>query len=310
MPENKNTLNVRLSLKYDSYENWSTRNPVLLKGEVAFTTVPEGDTNNISKSLPAVLAKVGDGEHAYNDLPFVTAKSADVSEWAKANVKPEYTATEIAGLEDYIKERSDIDTDTQYKIVKVTDYQYKLMSKALGATEFTDVPDAVINIPQFDDSAIISRLAAIDGEEGTVAKIDERLTTAESEIDTLQNKIGGLNGAMHFKGVVDVDPTTITEGYVSGDVVLFNKKEYVFDETQGKFIELGDEGSLVTRDELTDTADALKTELKTYADTAEQDALTAAQTYTNEQIAALKTDLILNCGDSNIVVAENTDPQA
>jgi hypothetical protein len=184
------------------------------------------------------------------------------------------------------------------------------MSKALGATEFTDVPDAVINIPQFDDSAIISRLTAIDGEEGTVAKIDERLTTAEGEIDTLQNKIGGLNGAMHFKGVVDTDPTTITEGYASGDVVLFNKKEYVFDETQGKFIELGDEGSLVTRDELTDTADALKTELKTYADTAEQDALSAAKTYTNEQIAAFKTDLILNCGDSNIVVAENTDPQA
>lgn len=307
MSENK--LNVRLSLKYDSYENWKTRNPVLLKGEVAFTTLPEDDTSGHARELPAVLVKVGDGEHAYNDLKFISARAADVSEWAKADVKPEYTATEITDLDKFISELVtgelgiSIDTDTQYTITKVNDYQYKLMSKAKGDEQFT-TEVATLDIPKYDDTALTTK----------VNGIDERLTTAEGEIDTLQNQIGGLTGAMHFKGVVDVDPTTITEGYASGDVVLFNKKEYVFDETQSKFIELGDEGSLVTRDELT-TKD---TELRNYTDTAKQAAITAAQTYTNDQIAALKTDLILDCGDSNIATTndgtdegtENTEPQA
>lgn len=304
MPENR--LNVRLSLKYDSYENWSTRNPVLLKGEVAFTTVPVGDANNISKSLPAVLVKVGDGVTAYNELPFVTAKSADVSDWAKADAKPEYTATEITGLEEYISNLVtgelgiSIDTDTQYTIVPVEGnaYQYKLMSKGKDDEEFTEA--ATLDIPKYDDSAILERLTAIDGENGTVAGIDTRLTAAEGDIDTLQSQIGGLTGAMHFKGVVDVDPATMTdedlvntddEGnttpkYASGDVVLYSKKEYVFDATQNKFIELGDEGSLVTRDELTA-------------------ATTTSKSYTDEQIAALKTDLILDCGDSNIATTND-----
>lgn len=292
----ENRLNVRLSLKYDSYENWKTRNPVLLKGEVAFTTIPEGDTSGEARELPAVLVKVGDGEHAYNDLKFISAKAADVSEWAKADTKPEYKAEDITGLEKYISDLVtdelgiSIDTDTQYTIVPVEGnaYQYKLMSKGKDDEEFTEV--ATLDIPKYDDSAILERLTAIDGENGTVAGIDTRLTAAEGDIDTLQSQIGGLTGAMHFKGVVDVDPTTITEGYASGDVVLFEKKEYVFDATQNKFIELGDEGSLTTRDEV-----------ESKVETAE----TNSKNYTDEQIAALKTELILDCGDSNIATTND-----
>ncbi len=314
MSENK--LNVRLSLKYDSYENWKTRNPVLLKGEVAFTTLPEDDTSGYARELPAVLVKVGDGEHAYNDLKFISARAADVSEWAKAESRPEYAATEITGLKTYISDLVtgelgiSIDTDTQYKIVPVEGdaYQYKLMSKAKGDEDFT-TEVATLDIPKYDDKAILERLTAIDGENGTVAGINTRLTTAEGNINTLQSQIGGLTGAMHFKGVVDVDPTTITEGYASGDVVLYNKKEYVFDAdatTENKFIELGDEGSLTTR-----------TEVESKVETA----VTNSKNYTDEQIAALKTELILDCGDSKIATTnegtdegtdegtENTDPQ-
>lgn len=76
-------LNVRIALKYDSYANWTTNNPILKAGEVAICTVPNGDTNNVSTSLPAVLMKVGDGTSDYNSLPFVSAKAADVYSWAK-----------------------------------------------------------------------------------------------------------------------------------------------------------------------------------------------------------------------------------
>lgn len=79
-------LNVRIALKYDTYANWTTNNPVLKQGEVAICTVPTGDANNVSTSLPAVLMKVGDGTSNYNTLPFISAKAADVYAYAK---KPE-----------------------------------------------------------------------------------------------------------------------------------------------------------------------------------------------------------------------------
>ena len=79
-------LNVRIALKYDTYANWTTNNPILKAGEVAIATVPTGDNNNVSTSLPAVLMKVGDGTSNYNALPFLSAKAADVHAYAK---KPE-----------------------------------------------------------------------------------------------------------------------------------------------------------------------------------------------------------------------------
>jgi hypothetical protein len=281
MAENK--LNVRLGLKYDTYENWKKNNPVLLAGEVAFTTVPQSDASGVSRELPAVLAKVGDGTTPYNQLPFLMAKAADVSEWAKAEDKPEYTAEEISGLSTFVSDLVSgemgvsIDTDTQYTITKINDYQYKLMAKGKGDGFFT-TEVATLDIPRYDDSAINGR---VDG-------INSRLTTAESEIDALQGQVSGLTGAMHFKGTITTDPTTITSGYSSGDVVLYNKKEYVFDSAQSKFIELGDEGSLITREEVQTKVNTAETNAKNYADA---------------QIEAFKTDLILVCGNSNITGA-------
>ena len=72
-------LNVRVQLKYDSYTNWTTNNPVLKAGEVAVATIASGNTQEVnSVAAPQVLLKVGDGTSTYNALPFVSAKSADV----------------------------------------------------------------------------------------------------------------------------------------------------------------------------------------------------------------------------------------
>ena len=77
------TLNVRHRLKYDTYINWMTNNPTLFAGEVAIATFPQDDTSGESTTLPAILLKVGDGTHSYSELPFVSAKAADVHSWAK-----------------------------------------------------------------------------------------------------------------------------------------------------------------------------------------------------------------------------------
>lgn len=77
-------LNVRIALKYDTYANWTTNNPVLKAGEVAVATIASGNTQEVnSVAAPQVLLKVGDGTSNYNALPFVSAKAADVYSWAK-----------------------------------------------------------------------------------------------------------------------------------------------------------------------------------------------------------------------------------
>ena len=166
-------LNVRISLKYDTYANWIANNPVLKVGEMALCTVPTQDTNGISTELPAVLAKVGDGVSTYSALPFLSAKAADVYSWAKAANKPTYSASEITGLSDYISGEIQ-DTDTQYKLVKVNDYNYKLQSKTLNGT-WTDVEGSAIVIPNDTDAiealeASIATLTGADTVEGSVAK--------------------------------------------------------------------------------------------------------------------------------------------
>ena len=77
------TINTRLKLKYDSYENWMEHDPILLAGEVAFAAVTVAQDGKVNE-VPSVLMKVGDGEKKYSELDFVYAKAADVIAAAKS----------------------------------------------------------------------------------------------------------------------------------------------------------------------------------------------------------------------------------
>ena len=71
------TLNTRVALRYDSYENWLTNDPVLLAGEIALASVSvkqDGDVQHV----PSVLIKCGNGTSKYSELDYVYAKAADV----------------------------------------------------------------------------------------------------------------------------------------------------------------------------------------------------------------------------------------
>lgn len=83
--ENAKTLNVRIRNKYDSYENWAASSLVLEAGEIAiaYTTVDVKVDNGTAKH-PALLMKVGDGEKTFANLPWMSAKAADVLEACKS----------------------------------------------------------------------------------------------------------------------------------------------------------------------------------------------------------------------------------
>lgn len=130
------TLNTRIQLKYDTYENWTTNNPVLLAGEVAVTTVQSAQAP--VSQVPAILFKVGDGTNNFNALNWASAIAADVYPWAKASVKPTYQASEIEGLEDYISGQIE-DTDTQYQIIASGTNGIQLQSRPKTGGEWSNV---------------------------------------------------------------------------------------------------------------------------------------------------------------------------
>lgn len=98
-----NTLNTRILLRYDTYNNWMNSDVILLPGEAAIAAFPDPDT---TKPPRAVGIKMGDGQHYFEELPWIQAIAADVYNWAKEIDKPAYQATEIIGLAEYIAAHS------------------------------------------------------------------------------------------------------------------------------------------------------------------------------------------------------------
>lgn len=177
-------LNTRITLKYDTYENWQKSTLVLKAGEVAICAVPSGVTVAGIAKPPAVLQKIGDGVHVFKDLPWLQAVASDVHTWAKEASKPTYAANEITGLDTYIAGQIQ-DTDTQYTIVKGdNDYTYKLMSRAKGAENYsTEV--ATLSIP--NPSADINALKALVGDTAVATQISEAIAALKLS-DTYEQK--------------------------------------------------------------------------------------------------------------------------
>lgn len=177
-------LNTRITLKYDTYENWQKSTLVLKAGEVAICAVPSGVTVAGIAKPPAVLQKIGDGVHVFKDLPWLQAVASDVHTWAKEASKPTYAANEITGLDTYITGQIQ-DTDTQYTIIKGdNNYTYKLMSRAKGAENYsTEV--ATLSIP--DPSADINALKALVGDTAVATQISEAIAALKLS-DTYEQK--------------------------------------------------------------------------------------------------------------------------
>lgn len=144
-----------------------------------------------------------------------------------------------------------------------------------------------------DLTSVVNEKANADevytAEEGTL--LAGRMTTAETNIGTLQEQIKGLSGAMHFVGTKDTVPTDVT-GYASGDVIAVGNKEYVFNGIA--FVELGDITQESKRLEEAETAIAGLTSSKADADQVALDiaaAQKAAETTAERALLEATTEL-------------------
>lgn len=95
-----NTLQTRIRLKYDSYANWQAKKSlVLLAGEIGICAIPSGSTAvDGDLKRPQVMFKVGDGTSTWENLPWASAKAADVYDWAKAEYATTYRINEVDGV--------------------------------------------------------------------------------------------------------------------------------------------------------------------------------------------------------------------
>lgn len=196
MPDINKVFQTRIQLKYDTYANWSANNPVLKAGEMAIATVAAGEQQ--MSNLPNIVLKVGDGTSHYNDLKFVSALAADVHEWAKASTKPVYDASEITGLQKFITDNSDFDTDTQYQLVAVSGatYKYQLQSRtfANGAWgEWANVDGQVIDFSGAD-TRLKSLEETVAGLTGASGGIQGAINSALDALDSTKNQVAGADG--------------------------------------------------------------------------------------------------------------------
>ena len=202
-------LQTRISLKYDTYANWHSKNPTLLEGEVAVVVIPGSDPVGTISNVPTVLFKVGDGTKKFDDLPWVSGPAGDVYAWAKEPNKPSYTANEISGLDTFISGQIK-DTDTQYKIA-ISGRTVQLFKKDKGGT-FGTTPDSTFNLPdetvhtlvegtkngtvKYDGTDVkVHGLGSAAYEDSTfldtnIADAKKAGTDAQAAVNTLSGKVG------------------------------------------------------------------------------------------------------------------------
>ena len=214
-------LQTRISLKYDTYANWYSKNPTLLEGEVAVVVVPNSDPVGNITNVPTVLFKVGDGAKKFNELPWVSGPAGDVYAWAKEPKKPSYEASEITGLSNFISGQIQ-DTDTQYKIA-ISGRTVQLFKKDKGGA-FGTTPDSTFDLPaetihtlvegntngtvKYDGTEVkVHGLGSAAYEDRTfldakIAEAKKAGTDAQTAVDTLSGKVGSVSEGQTVIGLI------------------------------------------------------------------------------------------------------------
>ena len=177
-------LNTRIQLKYDSYTNWSTKNPTLKSGEVAIAYLANTvDTSAVTpdNSTHPVMFKVGPG--AFNSLPWASALAADVHSWAKKS-EAEFK-TWVKGLIDV----TDIDA---YSKKEVDD---KLTANSTADQKYAkEYADGLIAGLDVTDTAVTGKYVS------AVNEVDGKVVISREDLPTYSLTSGSVNGTVAFNG--------------------------------------------------------------------------------------------------------------
>lgn len=189
-------LQVRLQLKYDSFENWSSKNPTLRAGEVAIAYLTtagavapaEGDTQH------PVLFKVGPG--AFNSLPWASALAADVHTWAK-KTESEFTSwvkglIKVTDIDAYSKAQ----VDSMLAANATADQKYAKDYADGLAKNYDAAGTAQTLIEGLDvtDTAVTGQYVS------AVSETDGKISVTRADLPTYTLASGSANGTVAFNG--------------------------------------------------------------------------------------------------------------
>lgn len=240
----------------------------------ANTFLTAASLSDITGDIASLKEKVGDKAVSAQIQDAIDALDLDET---YAEVEHTHEMSDVAGLETALSGKAAKgDVDALQETVDGLGDTYQ--TKAQAATDKQTLETAIGL--KADQSDLDDANAEIEDHEDRIAEIE--------------GKIGGLSGAMHFKGTATSDPATMQDvsAYASGDVVVWQQKEFVFDGT--KFVELGDvtaEAARITTlegrvDDVDSGLEDVEAKLEGIDDT--------VAGYVDEQIDDAKTDLIGN----------------
>lgn len=189
-------LNTRIQLKYDSFAEWSSKNPTLKAGEVAiaYLTTAGAVKPGTGDTQHPVMFKVGPG--AFNDLPWASALAADVHAWAKKS-ETEFT-TWVKSLVDV----SDIDAyskgevDAKFTANSTADQKYAKDYADSLAKNYDAAGKAQELIEALDvtDTAVTGQYVS------AVSEVDGKVVVSREDLPTYTLASGSANGTVAFNG--------------------------------------------------------------------------------------------------------------
>lgn len=259
-------LNTRIQLKYDSFSNWSEKNPLLKSGELAIAYLANSHTTATpDNGTHPIMFKVGPGN--FNDLPWASALAADVYGWAK------------------LSENDFVNGFLAMKTTDGTSIQAKL--DAVFATP-AEVATAVANLKselagETGLAGVIARVAAIEADYLKAEHIADMATDAEvaAAVKVEADRAAAAEKALgeRIDGIDFVDNDELASALApyakSADVAATYETIANADLVRGRVKALEDH----------------KDDYKAYADTAEADAIAAAKTETEAQVKALSDSI-------------------
>lgn len=189
-------------------------------------------------------------ETALIKLASTTASGDLASDVAALQSQMATVRSDISGIKDGTTVVGKASADADGNVISET---YATQTTVSGINGRLTTAEGEIDTLQATVGEHTSDISSLEANVGTlqttVGNSDSGLV---KDVNDLKGQIGGLSGAMHFVGTSTTDPATGTvtiddEPYSpsSGDVCLYNAKEYVYNGTS--WTELGDESSFVLK---------------------------------------------------------------
>ena len=191
-------LNTRIQLKYDSFAEWSAKNPELKAGEVAIAYLTtagavapaEGDSQH------PVLFKVGPGK--FNDLPWASALAADVHSWAKKN-EADFTAwvkslIKVTDIDAYSKAEVDNKLTANSTADKAHADSVAATAKSEAISAANAHAQSLIEGLDVTDTAVTGKYVS------AVSEVDGKVVVSREDLPTYTLASGSVNGTVAFNG--------------------------------------------------------------------------------------------------------------